>query len=235
MDHGGGAQTTDLKMKRLVLFDLDHTLLDGDSNSLWIDYLVANGQLPTSVLARQAQEYARYQNGTLDIAAYLRFHLGLLTARPESEWLSWRQRFIDEVARPLIPASARATVTRHRQEGTTLAMVTATHAFLAAGFGRLFDLPVVATPVEVSGGSLSGNFIGEPCFGEGKVDALMRWLLHEQLIPKAFSEIWFYSDSSNDLPLLRWVSHPVVVNADAGLIAWASKHGWPMESWRVED
>jgi len=222
-------------MKQLVLFDLDHTLLDGDSNTLWVDFLVSNGLLSAHVLEQQARAYDHYRTGTLDITAYLRFHLGLLASRPCNEWMDWRQRFIDDVAIPLIPTSARATVARHRQEGATLAMVTATHAFLAEGFGRLFDLPVVATPVEVNGGRFSGNFIGEPCFAEGKVDALMRWLLHEHLIPNAFSETWFYSDSFNDLPLLRWVSHPVVVNADAGLIAWAGKHGWPMESWRVAD
>lgn len=216
----------------LALFDLDHTLLDGDSNSLWLGYLDIHGLLPAGALERQAEEYARYEAGTLDIEAYLRFQLSLLVGRPVAEWSEWRRRFVAAVIVPRISAAARAAVARHRFGGDRLAIITATHGFLAGGVAGLLELDVIAPRAEVADGDFSGRVAGDICFGAGKRDCLRQWLAKDGLVPEDFALVHFYSDSINDLPLLESVTHPVVVNADAALAEVAAARGWPRETWR---
>lgn len=218
----------------LALFDLDHTLLDGDSNSLWLEFLVAAGQLPATVLQQQAEEYARYEAGTLDIAAYLHFHLSLLAGRPLAEWLPWRARFVAEVAAPRISAEAMACVVAHRERGDLLAIVTATHSFLAEGIAELFmPLAVIAPQAAVENSCLTGRIAGEISYGAHKPVAVRTWLAQHGLTLAGFDTVHCYSDSSNDLPLLELASHPGVVNADPGLASLALRRGWPAQQWRV--
>lgn len=218
----------------IALFDLDHTLLDGDSNSLWLDYLVAHGQLPAAALARQAEEYARYEAGTLDIAAYLEFHLSLLAARPLAGWLAWRERFVAERVVPRIASAARAAVAEHRARGDRLAIVTATHDFLAAGIAAEFaPIDLLAPRAEIRAGALTGRILGEVCFAERKLCCLDAWLAQQGLATADCAAIHFYSDSINDLPLLERASHPVTVNADACLAQEAARRGWPILAWRA--
>lgn len=218
----------------LALFDLDHTLLDGDSNSLWLAYLVAAGQLPGDVLRRQAEEYARYEAGTLDIAAYLDFHLSLLAGRPLAEWLPWRARFVAEVAAPRISGEAMASVAAHREHGDLLAIVTATHSFLAEGIAELFmPIALIAPQAVVEDARLNGRISGEISYGERKPAAVRAWLAQHGLTLAAFDTVHCYSDSSNDLPLLELASHPRVVNGDPGLAGLASLRGWPAQQWRA--
>ena len=110
----------------LALFDLDHTLLDGDSNALWLDYLVAQGHAPAAALAEQAAFYAAYEAGELDIDAYLRFHLGLLSTQTLSAWHPIRAAFVSRQIAPRISPAARAAVDAHRRQGDLMAVVTAT-------------------------------------------------------------------------------------------------------------
>lgn len=216
----------------LALFDLDHTLLDGDSNSLWLEYLVACGHLAPAVHARQADYMARYAAQKLDIVAYLEFHLGLLSERPLVEWLPVRNAFVRMEIAPRISQAARATVAGHRQLGHRLAIITATHSFLSSAIGTLLDMPVIAPQPAVIDGFLSGRIEGEVCFREKKLQCLDTWLASRKLSDTPFPERHFYSDSANDLPLLEQVSHPVAVNPDPQLAALAAARGWPLETWR---
>lgn len=218
----------------LALFDLDHTLLDGDSNSLWLEFLVGVGQLPADVLQRQADEYARYEAGTLDIAAYLHFHLSLLAGRPLAEWLPWRARFVAEVIAPRISVEAMASVVAHRERGDLLAIVTATHSFLAEGIAGLFmPIAVIAPQAAVENTCLNGRIAGEISYGARKPLAVRSWLAQHGLTLAGFDTVHFYSDSSNDLPLLELASRPCVVNADPGLASLALHRGWPALHWRA--
>jgi len=218
----------------LALFDLDHTLLDGDSNSLWLEFLVGVGQLPADVLQRQAEEYARYEAGTLDIAAYLEFHLALLAGRQLADWLPWRERFVAEMIVPRISPEAMASVAAHRERGDLLAIVTATHSFLAEGIAELFlPIALVAPRAAIENACLNGRIAGEISYGERKPAAVRAWLAQHGLTLAGFETVHFYSDSSNDLPLLELASHPCVVNADPGLSSVASRRGWPAQQWRV--
>lgn len=218
----------------LALFDLDHTLLDGDSNSLWLEFLVGVGQLPADVLQRQADEYARYEAGTLDIAAYLHFHLSLLTGRPLAEWLPWRARFVAEVIAPRISVEAMASVAAHRERGDLLAIVTATHSFLAEGIAGLFmPIALIAPQAAVENACLNGSIAGEISYGAHKPLAVRSWLAQQGLTLAGFDTVHSYSDSSNDLPLLELASRPCVVNADPGLASLALRRGWPAQQWRA--
>ncbi len=218
---------------RLALFDLDHTLLDGDSNSLWLEFLVAHGQLSAKALARQAEEYARYEAGTLDIARYLKFHLKLLADRPVAEWLGWRDRFVSTIIAAHIPSDAYGFVAEHRARGDRVAILTATHSFLADGIAVLFDpIDVIAPQAVMTAGWITGHIGSDICFAERKISCLAAWMSREELRFESFSAVYFYSDSFNDLPLLEQVSHPIVVNGDKRLLSAAAQRGWPQLQWR---
>lgn len=216
----------------LALFDLDHTLLDGDSNTLWLDYLVARGHVPPAVRQQQADFMARYAAQELDIAAYLGFHLQLLSGRPLADWLPVRSAFVAAEIVPRISPAARAAVAAHRRQGHRLAIITATHSFLSSAIGALFEMPVIAPQATVRGAYLSGEIDGEPCFREKKLHCLESWLTRQGLSGEVHDERYFYSDSANDLPMLEQVSYPVAVNPDPQLAALAGQRNWPVLSWR---
>ena len=216
----------------LVLFDLDHTLLDGDSNQLWLGWLVERGEAPAARLDEQAAHYARYQAGTLDIDAYLAFHLSLLVGRPVADWRPLRDAFVAERIAPRVGPAARAAVERHRARGDALAVVTATHDFLAEGIVALLGAPpLVATRCEVAQGRFTGRVDGTPCFAAAKAGRVRDWLAAHGRRWEDFPSVRFYSDSANDLPLLEAVSDPVVVDPDPRLAAIAAARGWPREAW----
>lgn len=216
----------------LALFDLDHTLLDGDSNSLWVDFLVERGRLPTEARAQQARYLTRYRAEKLDILDYLGFHLRLLSSWPLAEWQPVLDEFVARRVAPRIGLAARNAVAAHRAAGHRVLMVTATHEFLAGAIGRSLELPVIASRGEVRDGYLTGRIEGTPCFREAKLSCLAEWLEREGLATAAIGKRYFYSDSANDLPLLTAVSHPVAVNPDSRLAAVAAERGWPIFDWR---
>ena len=197
----------------LTLFDLDHTLLDGDSNQLWLGWLVERGEVPAAMLERQAAYYARYQAGTLDIHDYLGFHLALLVERPVAAWRPLRDAFVAERIVPRLGARGRAAVTDHRERGDTIAVVTATHDFLVEGIVASFgEIPVVASRCEVRAGRFTGRLAGPPCFGAAKPACVRDWLAATDRDWDAFDVVRFYSDSVNDLPLLEAATEPVTVS-----------------------
>jgi HAD superfamily hydrolase (TIGR01490 family) len=216
----------------LALFDLDHTLLDGDSNTLWLEFLVERGHLPESTRQQQHNYMARYAAEQLDIEDYLAFHLRLLMARPLAEWLPLRDAFVAECVAPRIGIAARQTIARHRTLGHRLAIITATHDFLSTAIAQLVDVPVIAPRGELRDGHLTGRIVGLACFRERKLDCLRNWLQEQGLDDHTIGERHFYTDSANDLPLLEMSSHPVAVNADVRLTALAEQRGWPTLRWR---
>ena len=204
---------------KLVLFDLDHTLLDGDSNHLWIEYLMASGLAGPDAMQRQAEGHARYLAGTLDIVEYIEFQLSLLGKGTVAEWLPRRAQFLASCVAPRISALARQAVEAHRVAGDCMVIISATHSFLAEGAGELLGLDVLAPPAEVCDGSFTGRIGGEICFAERKRVCLSGWLERSGRTLGDFSATVFYSDSANDLPLLESVDEPVTVNSDARLAA----------------
>jgi HAD superfamily hydrolase (TIGR01490 family) len=219
---------------RLVLFDLDHTLLDGDSNQLWLGWLVARGLAPAERLGQQAAFYARYESGGLDIDAYLAFHLSLLADRPLADWVPLRRDWVGEVIEPRLAPAGRAAVQAHRVAGDRLAVVTATHGWLVDGIVAALGGPtVLASEPELSDGRITGRLVGAPCFADRKLPRVHAWLAAQGLAFDAFEAVRFYSDSFNDLPLLEAVHEPVAVNADQRLGEIADRLGWPRLSWRA--
>jgi HAD superfamily hydrolase (TIGR01490 family) len=219
---------------RLALFDLDNTLLAGDSDFEWAQFLIEQGVLDREVYeARNLEFYQQYREGTLDIHAFLDFQLKPLSRHPRAELDAWHLEFMRRKIRPIILPRARELVGRHLAAGDLCAIVTATNSFVTAPIAREFGIGhLLATEPEQSDGEFTGGVEGIPCFREGKVARLQHWLAGRGLTLDAFSESRFYSDSLNDLPLLSRVSHPVAVDPDDTLRAHASREGWPVMSLR---
>ncbi len=219
---------------KLVLFDLDNTLLAGDSDHSWGQFLVDKGVLDREVQqTRNDAFFADYQAGTLDINAFLEFQLAPLARYPRAQLDAWHDEFLAEVIRPLITPLARTLVQQHLDQGALVAVVTATNAFVTAPIVREFGIPhLIATIPAQENGRFTGEVRGTPAFQAGKIDRVNAWLESLALNHDCFSERWFYSDSHNDLPLLEIVSHPVAVDPDDKLRTHATAAGWPVISLR---
>jgi HAD superfamily hydrolase (TIGR01490 family) len=216
----------------LTLFDLDHTLLDGDSNQLWLAWLVERGATDPARVVQQADYYARYQAGTLDIDAYLAFHLSMLVERSVAQWRPLRDAFVAERIAPRIGAAAQQAVADHRSRGDLVAVVTATHDFLAEGIVALLGAPpLVASRCEVVDGRFTGRLAAAPCFAAAKPGRVRDWLSEQGRELADFATIRFYSDSANDLPLLEMATAPIAVDPDPRLAAVARERGWPTLHW----
>ncbi len=215
-------------MKRLALFDLDNTLLAGDSDYEWAQFLIDQGVLERDLYeARNLQFYEQYKAGVLDIHEFLAFQLKPLAQYSREQLDRWHRGFMQTKIRPMISAGARDLVERHRHDLRVI--ITATNSFVTAPIAREFGIEhLVATVPEESDGCFTGGVSGLPCFREGKVARLHGWLQSQGLVLGQFAETWFYSDSANDLPLLELVSHPVVVDPDPRLEAHALDRGWPI-------
>jgi HAD superfamily hydrolase (TIGR01490 family) len=218
----------------LALFDLDNTLLAGDSDFEWAQFLISKGVLDREVHEAKNQAfYDDYKAGTLDIHAFLAFQLAPLSRHERAELDAWHREFMETRIRPLIGPQARALVQTHRDAGDLCAIVTATNSFVTGPICREFDIPhLVATVPAHEGGRFTGAPRGLPAFREGKIARVEAWLEELGLWWGAFGETVFYSDSLNDLPLLAMVSHPVAVDPDDTLRAHAAAQGWPILSLR---
>ena len=218
----------------LALFDLDNTLLSGDSDYEWAQFLIERGVLDRSRYEAQNDEFFRkYQAGTLDIHEFLDFQLAPLARHPRAQLDAWHAAFMDAKVRPMIGRRARELVAKHRDTGALCAIVTATNSFVTAPIAREFGVAhLVATEPEIRGGSFTGKVAGIPCFRDGKVTRLEQWLAGIGRPLASFPTSWFYSDSHNDLPLLERVSRPVAVDPDDALQRIAAARGWPVISLR---
>ncbi len=213
---------------QLALFDLDNTLLTGDSDSGWISYLVDQGILDRQTFEQQnAVFFAQYQAGTLDIDEYHAFQMQSLTCLPRAALESHLVDYLETRIRPMITEKARSQVNRHLENGDLCALVTATNCFITSPICREFGIPhLIATVAAQENGEFTGKPRGTPSFREGKISRVDEWLESLGLWRGSFERSWFYSDSLNDLPLLEIVSDPVAVNPDPTLRAHAERAGW---------
>lgn len=210
----------------LAIFDLDNTLLRGDSDHIWGEYLVEQGVVERERFRRDNDRYyAAYLEGTLDIYEFLEQHqLRPLAENPRTRLDRWRADFLRTRIRPLILPSARALVEQPRARGDTLLIITATNRFITEPIAAEFGIPhLIATEPEERNGEFTGKVAGIPSYKEGKVARLNAWLAGRD---ENLHDSSFYSDSHNDLPLLNLVNHPVVVNPDKTLAEEARRRGW---------
>jgi HAD superfamily hydrolase (TIGR01490 family) len=216
---------------RLTIFDLDNTLLAGDSDYLWGCHLIEQGVVDATEYERKNSAFfADYRNGCLDIDAFLRFSLRPLSQHPLATLHAWRDAFMREKIEPIILPQVRALIEEHRRAGDRLLIITATNRFVTAPIAESLGIAdLIATDPEFSDGRYTGEVAGIPAFQHGKVERLHHWLREQGL---TLADSRFYSDSINDLPLLSEVQHPVAVDPDPQLAAVAAKRGWPIMSLR---
>jgi len=219
---------------RLALFDLDNTLLAGDSDYEWGQFLVDRGVLERAEYEEQNRAYyEQYVAGTLDIHEFLGFALRPLAAHQPADLARWHGEFMAARIRPMIGQPARALVRKHQQAGDLCAIITATNSFVTGPIAREFGVEhLIATEPESRDGRFTGRVAGIPCFREGKIKRLDEWLAGRGRRLGDFAESTLYSDSHNDLPLLERVSRPVAVDPDEKLAAKAKERGWAVISLR---
>ncbi|HEX4895158.1 MAG TPA: HAD family hydrolase [Solimonas sp.] len=216
---------------RLAIFDLDNTLLAGDSDHLWGQYLVRHGVVDPEVYARENDRFYReYQAGTLDIHEYAAFSLQPLVRHGVEGLLALRARFVAEEIAPIVAPGTPALLEKHRAQGDRLLITTATGRFVTEPIAELLGVEtLIATDPEIIEGRYTGRIAGTPNFQAGKVHKLRDWL---GATGTGDWERTFYSDSRNDLPLLEQAHRAVAVDPDEVLRAEALRRGWPIISLR---
>lgn len=215
----------------LALFDLDNTLLSGDSDYEWGRYLAAQGVVDPEDYARQNRRFfQQYEAGELDIYEYARFAFRPLAELPLERLHRLREGFLEQCIRPLILPKALDLLQRHRLRGDLRVIITSTNRFITEPIARLLEVEdLIATEPEFRSGRYTGELAGTPCFREGKIQRLQDWRhAHRQTLEGS----WFYSDSHNDIPLLETVAHPVAVDPDPRLATHAQTRGWQILSLR---
>ncbi|MDE2117198.1 MAG: HAD family hydrolase [Betaproteobacteria bacterium] len=218
----------------LALFDLDNTLLSGDSDFEWAQFLIEQGVLDRELFeAKNLTFYQQYKAGTLDIHEFLDFQLKPLSRHAHKVLDAWHEEFMRRKVRGMMGNAARELVARHRAAHDVCVIITATNSFVTAPIAREFGVEhLIATEPEQKDGEFTGRVAGVPCFREGKITRLESWMAQHGWSWNSFAGSWFYSDSLNDLPLLRKVKNPVAVDPDATLRAHAEQHGWRIMTLR---
>lgn len=216
-----------MKKQNLTLFDLDHTLLTGDSDVLWCDFLIDKGLLDReSFGTRNADIEARYKAGTVDAQEFANFYVGTLAGKTPRQWEPMRQEFLVTQIVPRIPQAAMDLVVQHLDAGDLVVMTTATNRFITELTAMYFGIEhLVATEAELVDGVFTGRTRGTLNMRAGKVTRLNEWLTARSHALKGFRST-AYSDSINDLPLLEAVNVPVVVDPDARLAQVAADRSW---------
>lgn len=217
---------------RLAVFDLDHTLLAGDSDYLWGQYLVEQGLVDGQTYARENQRYYEaYQAGTLDIRAFAAFSLAPIVKHGAERLARLRPRFVAEKIGPIVAAGAPALLERHRAQGDHVVITTATNRFITEPIAELLGVAdLIATDPEIIDGRHTGRVAGTPNFREGKLVRLREWQARQG---RDFAGMTVYSDSHNDLPLLQAADQPIAVDPDAQLRTEAERRGWRVISLRA--
>ncbi|MFC1589648.1 HAD family hydrolase [Pseudomonadota bacterium] len=215
----------------LALFDLDNTLLAGDSDYLWGCFLSDKG-LVDRALYEQAnlRFYEQYKQGTLDIHEFLNFALTPLAENDFDRLQGFHAEFMSSSIREIMTETGQARINHHRQQGDTIVIITATNSFVTGPIAKAFGADhLIATEPEIIDGQYTGKVAGTPCFQHGKITKLNEWL---EQTGKNLEGSYFYSDSHNDLPLLEQVAYPVAVDPDDQLKAIAQERNWKIESFR---
>lgn len=215
----------------LALFDLDNTLLAGDSDHAWGEFLVQESIVDAEEYQRANDRfYQDYVNGELDIMRYLSFALQPLARHDMNELFLWRDQFIEEKIRPMLQRKASDLLEHHREQQHTLMIITATNRFVTEPVAELLGVEhLIATEPELVNGRFTGGVAGTPSFQNGKVERLNDWL---KSTGETLEGAWFYSDSHNDMPLLRKVANPVAVDPDPTLESIARENKWKIMSLR---
>ncbi|MFW2372471.1 MAG: HAD family hydrolase [Gammaproteobacteria bacterium] len=215
----------------LALFDLDNTLLAGDSDYLWGCFLAEQGIVDKVAYERENQRFMdEYNQGTLDIFEFLSFSLKPLKDNEPETLRRLQQQFLQEKIRPIMSPASFDLIDKHRQAGDTLAVITATNSFVTLPIVEAFGIDnLLATEPEKKGNSYTGKVAGTPCFQQGKVTRLQEWMIQHDM---NLEGSWFYSDSHNDIPLLKIVKNPIAVDPDTQLRQFASDRDWPIISLR---
>ena len=213
----------------LAIFDLDNTLLDGDSDYNWGIYLVKKGYLDEEEYKVKNQKFfEEYQHGILDIFAFAEFQFQFLKNNTRKFLNDVRSDYIDEIIKPMVLKKAVDLVSQHKEVGDSLLIITATNSFITKPIGELFGIEnLIGTDPEEHLGEFTGKVKGTPSFKEGKVTRLFDWLDARDFKLTDFEKTFFYSDSHNDLALLEVVTNPVVVNGDKILLEKAQEKNWP--------
>ena len=221
-------------VQNLALFDLDNTLLAGDSDYNWSLFLIDEGLLDATLHHdRNEQFYEDYKNGCLDIVAFLKFQLQPLAQHSKAFLDTLHEKYMKKVIRPMMTEKAQALVNQHKEHGDLCLVITATNSFVTKPIATAYGIEhLIGTEPEMINGQFTGNVSGVPSFQEGKVTRLNDWLSRRGQKIKDFKTSYFYSDSHNDLPLMKLVTHPVAVDADAILSNHAEQHGWSIISLR---
>ena len=212
----------------LALFDLDNTLLNGDSDFEWSQFLIRAGVLDRELFeSKNLAFYEQYKAGTLDIHEFLDFQLKPLSRHSRKMLDEWHRQFMQESVMPMMTKAARDLVKHHLDSGDICAIITATNSFVTSPIAKEFGVSnLIATEPERRDNEFTGRVSGTPCFREGKITRLNDWLAGQDWTLESFEDTVFYSDSLNDLPLLCRVKSPVAANPDATLRAHAEQHGW---------
>jgi HAD superfamily hydrolase (TIGR01490 family) len=215
--------------QNLALFDLDNTLLAGDSDYNWSLFLIQEGLLDEHThKTRNEQFYLDYKNGTLDILAFLAFQLQPLSQHPRAFLDELHQKYMDRIIKPMMTVKAQALVDQHKAQGDLCLVITATNSFVTKPIATAYGIEhLIGTDPEEKDGEFTGGVAGVPSFQQGKVTRLEKWLAARNQGLADFPKSYFYSDSHNDLPLLKLVTNPVAVDADPVLQAYATEQGWP--------
>jgi HAD superfamily hydrolase (TIGR01490 family) len=217
---------------RLALFDLDHTLLDGDSDQLWCDFLIEKGLLDKAIFSAKNEAMARdYKTGAVNVQVFCEFYIGTLTLKAPADWEVIRQEFLSTWIAPRLCAGGKAQIKTHQAKGDRVVMTTATNRFITELTAQHLGVQdLIATDAEIQKGLFTGKTAGVLNMREGKVTRLKMWC-KAQALDWAQLETWGYSDSINDLPLLEAVTHATVTQGDLKLRAEAAKRGWPQIEW----
>jgi HAD superfamily hydrolase (TIGR01490 family) len=220
--------------QNLALFDLDNTLLAGDSDYSWSLFLIEQGLLDASShRARNEQFYQDYKNGNLDIYKFLEFQLKPLSQHSVAFLDTLHLKFMQEVIRPMMTTKAQDLVNKHQAAGDLCLIITATNSFVTKPIAEAYGIKhLIGTDPEMIDGRYTGGVSGVPSFQAGKVTRINQWLADRQQQLSDFETSYFYSDSHNDLPLMKLVTNPVAVDADETLTEYAKAQHWPHISLR---
>jgi HAD superfamily hydrolase (TIGR01490 family) len=215
----------------LVIFDLDNTLIAGDSDHAWGEFLVEQKIVDADYYqTKNDQFFQDYQSGSLVIEEYLAFALEPLAKHTLEDLLSWREDFLSEKILPLMLPKAKALIEKHRKQGDYLLIITATNHFVTELIAKLLNVDdLIATNPEQNSVGFTGKVAGTPSFKEGKITRLNEWLKCNN---HSMTGSYFYSDSHNDLPLLQLVDNPVAIDPDETLRTYCEKNNWVIQSLR---
>ncbi len=223
--------------KNLALFDLDHTLLDLDSDYTWGEFIVKKGLVDKEYYQEKNKYFHHeYEKGTLNPIEYNEFVGAFLASLPLNELYQLREEFIATEIKPFVRPLALQCIKKHRRQGDDIVIISATNDFVVSGIAQLFEIDkknILASPLEIKDNRFTGQLSDKPNFKDGKIYHLNKWLNYQEKHNISYNKTFAYSDSHNDLPLLEWANTAICVTPDKNLTQIAIKKGWKIENWAI--